>query len=87
MIIQKNSDASGRMMSIIPWIIDWFPGPTGYKELVISNEVVYQFMKSIVDKHLEHHEEYQDESFIGLYIQEIKNAKQIGIENSPYHCK
>lgn len=68
----ENAEPFGRILSIIPWIRHFFPKTSGYEPIYKSNVKFYKFVESIVDKHLADYVEGQENSFLDLYIQEMK---------------
>lgn len=87
MIFQKSADDYGKLLSIIPWIRYLFPNWSAYNPLRKGNGMVYNFMKVLVDKHMETFDENHERNFIDMYIAEMRRFQGQGLTNSSYHCK
>ncbi|GAB0087451.1 Cytochrome P450 [Sergentomyia squamirostris] len=84
-LFQQSGDDYGKMLSVIPWIRHIFPDKSDYNNLALGNSGIYNFIKSIVDKHMATYDESHERNFIDLYIREMKAQQKEGIENPIFH--
>lgn len=87
MIFQKSADDYGRLLSIIPWIRHIFPNWSGYNQIRQGNSMVYNFIKGIVDKHMETYNENHERNFIDMYIGEMHQLQKSSNKESSFHCE
>lgn len=87
MMFQKSSDDYGKLLSIIPWIRHIFPNWSSYNQIKKGNGMVYDFMKALVDKHIESFDENHERNFIDMYIGEMRKLQNAGYKESTYHCE
>lgn len=87
MIFQKNADDYGKLLSIIPWIRHLFPNWSAYNPIRKGNGMVYNFMKRLVDKHIDTFDENHERNFIDMYIAEMRNLQLKGHADTSYHCE
>lgn len=86
MDFQKHGDDYGKLLSVIPWIRHIFPEWSSYRGLRDGNMKVYNFMKLLVDKHIQSFNEDHERNFIDMYIREMKESQKLDIKNSSFHC-
>ncbi|XP_055696654.1 probable cytochrome P450 304a1 [Lutzomyia longipalpis] len=82
---QAAGDDYGKLLSVIPWIRHIFPDKSDYINLRDGNGGIYDYIKSIIDRHIETFDETHDRNFIDLYIQQIKAQEKEGTENPYFH--
>lgn len=87
MIFQKNADDFGKLLSLVPWIRHIFPNWSSYNAICKGNGMVYNFMKALVDKHVDTFDENHERNFIDMYIGEMRQLEKSGHTNSSFHCK
>lgn len=83
MLFQKSADDYGKLLSIIPWIRHIFPNGSSYNQITKGNEIVYNFMKALVDKHIATYDENHERNFIDMYIGEMRQNQQ----EPSFHCE
>ncbi|KAL9898144.1 putative cytochrome P450 304a1 [Glossina fuscipes fuscipes] len=75
---QRNADAYGKMISIMPWIRYVFPKWSGYNVLRESNLYMHEFFSKIIDYHLKTYDENYERNFLDVYIKEMLKAESNG---------
>lgn len=75
---QRVGDSYGRLISVIPWIKNYFPEKTDYNRLIKVNTTLRDFIVKLLDKQLSTYEEGHVRNFIDLYIAEMKKKEAAG---------
>uniref|UniRef100_A0A1B0BLX1 Cytochrome P450 n=1 Tax=Glossina palpalis gambiensis TaxID=67801 RepID=A0A1B0BLX1_9MUSC len=81
---QRNADAYGKMISIMPWIRYVFPKWSGYNVLRESNLYMHEFFSKIIDYHLKTYDENYERNFLDVYIKEMLKAESNGILDTTF---
>lgn len=85
---QRKGDSYGRLISVIPWLKDYFPNKTDYNFFLNTNKGLRSFIKDIIDKHLATHEEGHVRNFLDLYIEEMRKKEKDGeAKDNGFFCK
>lgn len=87
MIFQRFTDDYGKMFSIVPWIVNFFPNMSGYNQAKSGNKGVYDFIKTVIDEQIKTYDSNHERHVIDLYITEMRKAEEVNDKETEFICK
>lgn len=78
---QFGTNEYGKWLGLMPWLRHIFPNLSGYNKVREASLGMHDFIKELVLKNLKTYEKGTIRNFLDLYIAEIKEAEEIGVNN------
>lgn len=75
------------MFSLMPWIVKFVPGLSGYNKVKEAASGQYSFMKQLIDEQYRSYDENHERHFLDLYFKEMKSEQQNKyFKNADFGC-